>query len=264
AIGTGLDRWSCRKASGAWSAAARAAALSLAAGRRRCRRLALARAAGGTLTLAGAAACRLALAPPTPPPPTPPPPPPPPVPPPPVPTGLIATTTGSFTVDLSWQASGGTTSNYKLERCRGAACGSFTQIAAPTGTSFSDTGLDAATSYSYRVRSSDSGGNTSAPSNVASATTAAAPPPPVGTLPAWVSALPTGQWFEIPGTAMSSVEPNPAPPGGSGPASKVIAWTGFVVDIRDSKVYSVANGGHNDYSGNEVDALDLELLPLPK
>src|SRR5262249_33788452 len=53
---------SCRKASGAWSAAARAAALSLAAGRRRCRRLALARAAGGTLTLAGAAACRLALA----------------------------------------------------------------------------------------------------------------------------------------------------------------------------------------------------------
>jgi hypothetical protein len=31
-----------------------------------------------------------------------------------------------------------------------------------------------------------------------------------------------------------------------------------VVDTRTSKVYSVANGGHNDYAGNEVDALDLE------
>jgi hypothetical protein len=38
----------------------------------------------------------------------------------------------------------------------------------------------------------------------------------------------------------------------------VIAWTSFVVDTRTSKVYSVANGGHQDYSGNEVDVLDLE------
>jgi hypothetical protein len=57
---------------------------------------------------------------------------------------------------------------------------------------------------------------------------------------------------------MSSVDPSPVPPGNTGPASKVIAWTSFVVDSRTSKVYSVANGGHNDYSGNEVDVLDLE------
>jgi len=38
----------------------------------------------------------------------------------------------------------------------------------------------------------------------------------------------------------------------------VIAWTSFVVDSRTSKVYSVANGGHQDYAGNEVDMLDLE------
>jgi hypothetical protein len=33
----------------------------------------------------------------------------------------------------------------------------------------------------------------------------------------------------------------------------------MVVDTRTSKVYSVANGGHSDYSGNEVDELTLEV-----
>jgi hypothetical protein len=56
---------------------------------------------------------------------------------------------------------------------------------------------------------------------------------------------------------MSSVAPSPVPNGNTGPQSKVIAWTSFVVDTRTSKVYSVANGGHEDYSGNEVDELDL-------
>ena len=77
---------------------------------------------------------------------------------------------------------------------------------------------------------------------------------PPGALPVWVNALAMGQWYEIPNTAMVSVD-------GAHPAgawSKVIAWTSFVVDTRTSKVYSVANGGHNDYSGNEVDVLDLE------
>jgi hypothetical protein len=57
---------------------------------------------------------------------------------------------------------------------------------------------------------------------------------------------------------MASVAPSPQPNGNTGPQSKVIAWTSFVVDTRTSKVYSVANGGHNDYAGNEVDELDLE------
>jgi len=56
---------------------------------------------------------------------------------------------------------------------------------------------------------------------------------------------------------MSSAEPSPVPGGNTGPESKVIAWTSFVADARTSKVYSVAGGGHEDYSGNEVDALAL-------
>ena len=82
--------------------------------------------------------------------------------------------------------------------------------------------------------------------------------PPPGPLPAWVNALAIGQWTEIPNTAMVSVEPSPQPAGTTGPVSKVIAWTSFVADTRTSKVYSVANGGHQDYAGNEVDVLDME------
>jgi hypothetical protein len=45
--------------------------------------------------------------------------------------------------------------------------------------------------------------------------------------------------------------------GATGPVSKVIAWTGFSIDARDSSVYSTANGGHNDYAGNEVNRIRL-------
>ena len=57
---------------------------------------------------------------------------------------------------------------YRVERCQGAGCTSFAQIATPTTTTYSDTGL-AAGSYSYRVRATDAAGNLSPYSNVASA-----------------------------------------------------------------------------------------------
>jgi chitodextrinase len=55
---------------------------------------------------------------------------------------------------------------YKVERCLGAGCANFAQIATPTGAAFNDIGLAAATSYSYRVRAVDAAGNNSAYSNV--------------------------------------------------------------------------------------------------
>ena len=45
--------------------------------------------------------------------------------------------------------------------------------------------------------------------------------------------------------------------GGTGPQAKVVAWSGFSIDTRDSSVYSAANGGHNDYAGNEVNRIRL-------
>jgi len=88
---------------------------------------------------------------------------------------LTATAAGSTQVNLAW---GAATDNvgvtgYRVERCAGAGCSTFTQIATPTGTSFGDTGLTAGTSYSYRVRAADAAGNLGGYSNVASAATTA-------------------------------------------------------------------------------------------
>lgn len=183
--------------------------------------------------------------------------------PPSTPGALTATTDGPFGVALAWQAATDDVGvvGYQLERCEGSGCSTFASAASVSATSFNDTGLTAATEYRYRVRAVDSGGNFGGYSSVAAATTSATTPPPTSNLPAWISALAVGQWTQIPGTAMSSVEPSPVPAGSTGPESKVIAWTSFVVDTRNSKVYSLANGGHNDYAGNEVDVLDLEASP---
>src|SRR6185503_17145029 len=110
--------------------------------------------------------------------------------PPSAPGTLTASAISATQINLSWGAATdnvGVTS-YQVERCSGAGCTSFAQIATPTGTSFNDTGLTASTPYSYRVRAMDASGNPGAFSNTGSATTQAAadttPPSAPGTLTA--------------------------------------------------------------------------------
>src|SRR6266571_1743419 len=93
-----------------------------------------------------------------------------------MPSGLTATAASSSQINLAWTASTDNVgvTGYQVDRCQGASCTTFVQVATPTGTSFNDTGLAAATSYSYRVRAADAAGNLSAYSNVASARTGAA------------------------------------------------------------------------------------------
>ena len=89
------------------------------------------------------------------------------------PGGLTATATSGSQINLVWTAATddvGVTA-YRVERCQGVACTAFAQIAAATTVTFSDTGLAAGVSYSYRVRASDGAGNLGAYSNVATATT---------------------------------------------------------------------------------------------
>ena len=63
---------------------------------------------------------------------------------------------------------------YHVERCAGAGCTTFFQVATATTTSYKDTSVSASTSYSYRVRAFDAAGNQSPYSNTASASTPAA------------------------------------------------------------------------------------------
>src|SRR5205823_10039479 len=97
--------------------------------------------------------------------------------PPTAPANLTATAASASQINLAWTASTDNVgvTGYRVERCQGAGCSNFAQIAAPTGTTFSDTGLTASTSYSYRVRATDAANNLSAYSNTASASTPAPP-----------------------------------------------------------------------------------------
>ena len=85
------------------------------------------------------------------------------------PTGLTATGVSTSQINLSWNASTGATS-YKIQRSPDGSTG-WTQVGTSSGTTFSDTGLNAATTYFYRVIASNSVGD-SPPSSTASASTA--------------------------------------------------------------------------------------------
>jgi len=99
------------------------------------------------------------------------------LPPPATPAGLSATA-GNAQVSLTWNASSGATS-YHVKRS--TTSGAETQIAAPTSTSYTDTGLTNGTQYFYVVSAVNSGGE-SANSNEAAATPSApATPPPMPT-----------------------------------------------------------------------------------
>ena len=90
-----------------------------------------------------------------------------------VPTGLVATVVSSSQINLSWSAS---TDNVGVTGYRVYRGG--IQIASVTTTSYSDTALTAATTYSYTVAAYDAAGNVSAQSSAVSTTTQATPPPP--------------------------------------------------------------------------------------
>ena len=92
------------------------------------------------------------------------------------PSNLTAAAASGSQIDLSWTASTSNVglANYILQRCQGAGCTNFAQIATPAGTTYNDTGLLANTSYRYQVQAIDMSGNTSPFSNIASATTASA------------------------------------------------------------------------------------------
>src|SRR5882762_8850502 len=82
-------------------------------------------------------------------------------------------------VNLMWTAStetGGTVSGYLVERCQGAGCTSFAQIGTSATTTFNDTNVTPSTSYSYRVRATDTASNLGPYSSTATASTPAATP----------------------------------------------------------------------------------------
>jgi hypothetical protein len=81
---------------------------------------------------------------------------------------VVAVKPSPIPSSLAWAASTDNVgvAGYSLERCQGVGCRNFKQMAALSGTTFSDMGLGTDTSYSYRVRARDAAGNVSRYSKV--------------------------------------------------------------------------------------------------
>ncbi|MCU1284061.1 MAG: Protein sidekick-2 [Acidobacteriales bacterium] len=69
------------------------------------------------------------------------------------PSSLASVNVYSTSVNSSWTAGSGQT-GYSMERCSGASCSSFAEVATPSNgaTTLSDASLTAGTAYSYRIR----------------------------------------------------------------------------------------------------------------
>jgi Fibronectin type III domain len=88
------------------------------------------------------------------------------------PSNLTAKAISSSQINLSWTDNSNNETGFRIERCKGATCTNFSQIATVGAnvTAFSNTKLSRNTTYRYRVRAYNGAGD-SANSNIASATT---------------------------------------------------------------------------------------------
>jgi chitodextrinase len=86
------------------------------------------------------------------------------------PSNLVATATSTAAASLSWSAGSGSIDHYEIQRAT-STNGPFTTLSNTASTSFSDSGLSSTTTYIYRVRAVDAGGNYSDFSNIDIATT---------------------------------------------------------------------------------------------
>jgi YD repeat-containing protein len=73
--------------------------------------------------------------------------------PPTVPASVNATAASASQINLTWTASSDNVAvtKYRVERCQGAGCSTFSHIASPTTVTYSDTGLPDITSFTYRA-----------------------------------------------------------------------------------------------------------------
>jgi subtilisin family serine protease len=90
------------------------------------------------------------------------------------PTALTAAAVSKSQINLLWEDNSTNEAGFKIERCQGAVCTNFTQIATASANaeSYNDTGLSPSTTYRYRVLAFN-GPEVSAYTNEAVATTLA-------------------------------------------------------------------------------------------
>ncbi len=102
------------------------------------------------------------------------------------PSSLVASAAASTQINLGWADGSVNEDGFKIERCSGAGCSSFAQIATVSSNvaSYSDKSVAANTTYSYRVNSYNTGGSSSYTPTASATTPAPQPPSAPGSLSA--------------------------------------------------------------------------------
>lgn len=72
-----------------------------------------------------------------------------------------------------------------------------------------------------------------------------------------LDSLQAGQWYEVPNSKLSSVYPNPIPPGN--PVDIMLAWNGGAFDTKRNNLI-IWGGGHGNYGGNEIYTFNINTL----
>ncbi len=82
-------------------------------------------------------------------------------------------------------------------------------------------------------------------------------PLPLATNPAWIQNQPLDTWFSIPGTELAGSPGAPAddPTNVYSSSNGRLSYSGM--GLRGNEIVLAADGGHGDYSGNEVTSIDL-------
>jgi hypothetical protein len=155
----------------------------------------------------------------------------------------------SSQVRLGWADRSDNETGFRVERCTGSGCTTYALVgtAAAGATTYDDGGLQASTTYGYRVAATN-GGGTSGYSNEASATTAAPPPPGAilyqddfedGVADGWTES--GGTWTVV--SDGTKVYRQGGTSGDGISAAGDVGWTDFTVEVRAKPVGFNAGGG---------------------
>jgi chitodextrinase len=109
------------------------------------------------------------------------------------PTSPSATAVSASQINVAWTASTDNVAvtGYRVERCQGASCTTFSQVATPTSSPYNDTGLSSNTTYRYQVRAVDANTNASGASTpIVSATTSSGGDTQAPSVPTGLTAAP--------------------------------------------------------------------------
>lgn len=156
-------------------------------------------------------------------------------------TGLSATAASSSQINLSWNNPSGTETGFQVYRSTSSNMSGQTLLATPTGTTYSATGLSASTTYYFRVRAVNSGGNGAYSSIVNATTQAASANPPTNVSIATTSSGNYNNALEIENIAIGSLGQNPVTDeDGSNFSSNAVT-----VDLTYSPDYEAALNNNN-------------------